>query len=90
MINWGFVIHGGIDGYSRYIVYLLCSTNNRKETVLNLFEQALQESGVPSRIRTDKGGENVMVWEKMIELRGPNIGSYIAGSSVHNQRIERL
>ena len=43
LIRWGFVIHGGIDGFSRYIVYLHCSTNNKKETVLDLFEQAIFE-----------------------------------------------
>ena len=29
MIKWRFVIHGGINGFSRTIVYLRCSTNNR-------------------------------------------------------------
>ena len=48
---------GCIDGYSRFIVYLQCATNNRKETVLSLFDTALQDlNGFgPSRVRTDKG-----------------------------------
>ena len=90
LIRWGFVIHGGTDGFSRMIVFLHCSTNNKADTVSNLFEQALNDFGTPSRIRTDKGGENVRIWERMTELRGENHGSYVAGSSVHNQRIERL
>ena len=90
LIKWGFVIHGAIDGYSRYITYLCCSTNNKKETVMTLFQEAINQLGVPSRLRTDKGGENVLLWESMTALRGPNRGSFIAGSSVHNQRIERL
>ena len=90
LINLGFVIHGAIDGFSRLIVYLHCSNNNRRDTVLNLFNEALEQYGVPSRIRTDKGGENVLCWYPMVELRGEGRGSYITGSSVHNQRIERL
>ncbi|CAH3036790.1 unnamed protein product [Pocillopora meandrina] len=35
--RWRFVIHGGIDGYSRYIVYLQCSKNNKSETVTKPF-----------------------------------------------------
>lgn len=58
--------------------------------MLKLFEEAIDSVGVPSRVRTDKGGENVLVWDKMECLRGPNRGSYLAASSVHNQRIERL
>jgi hypothetical protein len=60
------------------------------ETVLSCFLEAIQEYGIPSRVRTDHGGENVRVWEFMEEQRGPGRSSYIAGQSVHNSRIERL
>ena len=70
LVNWGFVIHGSIDGFSRLITFMKCSCNNRKETVKNLFEDALPVFGIPSRIRTDKGGENVLIWQRMEELRG--------------------
>lgn len=91
LIRWGFVVHGGIDGFSRLIVYLYCSTNNRASTVTELFRKATSLFGVPSRVRSDRGGENVGVCEFMIRTRGVNRGSHIiAGSSIHNQRIERL
>ena len=90
LINWGFVTHGAIDGFSRLIVFLHCSTNNRSDSVLNLFNEALEQSGVPSQIRADKGGENVVCWDCMAELRGEDRRSYITGSSVHNQRVKRL
>ena len=53
LIRWRFVIHGGIDGFSRRIVYLKASTNNRSETVLQLFMKAVNECGWPSRVRSD-------------------------------------
>lgn len=90
LVNWGFVIHGAIDGFSRLIVFLKCSTNNRCETVEECFLSAVEQYEWPSRVRTDHGGENTRVWQQMEERRGPNRGSYIAGTSVHNQRIERL
>ena len=85
-----FVIHGGIDGFSRMITYLRCSSNNCSETILDCFVKATQEYGIPSRVRTDRGGENVCVWNYMEEVRVQGRGSYLAGSSVHNTRIERL
>lgn len=90
LVSWGFVIHGAIDGYSRLIVYLQCATNNCKETVQELFQKSIVNFGIPSRLRTDKGGENALLWSSMEELRGRNRRSFITGSSTHNQRIERL
>lgn len=84
------VIHGGIDGYSRLIVFLHASGNNRSETVLNSFVEAVAQHGVPSRVRTDRGGENHGVCLMMNIFRGFRRGSAIQGRSVHNQRIERL
>ena len=90
LIRWRFVVHGSIDGFSRMITYLSCNTNNRSSTVMQLFRDSIREYGIPSRVRSDKGGENVLVCEFMVSYRGPGRGSHIAGSSVHNQRIERL
>ena len=70
--------------------HLSGSTNNRALTVYRLFRSATEDYGVPSRVRSDKGGENVLVCQFMLSYRGLGRGSHIAGSSVHNQRIERL
>ena len=71
-------------------MYLAASTNNRSLTVYKLFKNATKEFGIPSRVRSDKGGENILVCHFMLTIRGTSRGSHIAGSSVHNQRIERL
>ena len=43
LIKWEFVIHEGIDDYSRKIVYLWCDTKNKSETVMSLFESAVEK-----------------------------------------------
>lgn len=90
LIRWRIVVHGGIDGYSRRVVFLQASSNNRATTVLELLLTATRKYGWPPRVRSDLGWENVDVASVQIAARGTGRGSHIAGSSVHNQRIERL
>ncbi len=86
------MIHGGIDGYSRLMVYCKCSNNNRASTVLGCFAAAVEQFGLPSRVRCDHGTENYDVGYYMLShpLRGEGRSSIIAGQSTHNQRIERF
>lgn len=79
------VIHGGIDGFSRLVVFLHCSDNNRSSKMLQEFQIAVQTYGLPSHVRTDQGLENVDVARLMLEERGFGRGSILVGSSVHNQ-----
>ena len=89
LIRWRFVVHGGIDGYSRTVVFLRCSTNNQASTVLASFMEATEIHGLPYRVRSDFGGENMEVWRYVIEQHR-NDSAVITGSSTHNERIERL
>ena len=63
LCRWGFVVHGGIDGYSRHIMYLKCNSNNRPATVLELFLKAVEIFGLPSRVRGDNGTCSVILAE---------------------------
>jgi hypothetical protein len=87
-------------------VSLTAQTNNRAHTVLMGFQWAVQQYGLPWRIRVDRGGENLLLAVYMIIKRGRNRGSCLWGSSVHynycdnfthyffrlhsNQRVERM
>ena len=51
LIRWKFIIHGGINGYSRMIIYLKCNGNNKSTTVLHHFNEAVKKFGKPSRVR---------------------------------------
>ena len=90
LIRWRFVIHGAIDGFSRTIIYLSCAENNRALTVLNCFREGVSRYGLPDHVSSDHGGENVGVWRFMIANHNLDYACVISGSSVHNQRIERL
>jgi hypothetical protein len=56
----------GIDRYSRLPVFLKLNTNHSAESVLSAFIEATQQYGLPERLRSDKGGENVLLAEYMV------------------------
>lgn len=90
LIKYGLVTHGCVDGFSRAVMYLQCCDNNKSPTPYRLFVQATKEHMIPSKVRGDKGGENVLIADFMILHRGPGRRSFIAGQSKHNTRMERL
>ena len=69
-----------------------CCDNNRASTVKSFFIDGVRACGLPSRVRSDRGGENVDVARFMLELplRGPGRASFITVRSVHNQRIKQM
>mgnify|MGYP000043652363 FL=1 len=89
LIRWKLVIRCCIDGFSRRIMFLRCSSNNKTETGIELVLNDFKSDGDlwPSRIEVDYGVENVLVCDAMVKTRGEGRGSFIAGPSTHNQRI---
>lgn len=90
LIKWRFIIHGSIDGFSRTITYLSCADNNKSSTALEFFLDGISLYGLPEHIRSDHGSENVSIWRYMIASHNYDYSSVLTGSSVHNERVERL
>ena len=85
LVCWRMIVHGAIDGYSCHVTYLHCNDNNKSATVFRLFADVVGKFGLPSRIQTDMGIENVKVAQFMLEKCGIGRKSVLTGSSVHNQ-----
>ena len=66
------------------------ANSNRFDTAFAAFRHGVSEYGMPSRVRTDRGGENMLIGEYLLQTRGTGRHSIIMGRSVHKQRIERL
>ena len=89
LIRWRLVVHAGVDGFSRMIVFAKCSDNNRAATVLESFLDGVSAFGSPMCVRSDNGGENVDIWRHMLSI-STNPSCVITGSSAHNVRVERM
>jgi hypothetical protein len=50
--------------------------------VLQLFLDAVDEFGMPSRTRGDRGGENLLIATYAVMRNGPNRGSFMWGPYV--------
>ena len=66
----GFVVHGGIDSFSRLVVFLKCAMNNRAETVMSTFMEGTRRYGILLHVRSNHGRENDDVGRFMESIRG--------------------
>ena len=49
---------------------------------------AVANYGIPQKVRSDLGGENMEIWRYVIEQHRSD-RAVVVGSSTHNERIER-
>ena len=89
--RWRLVTFGAIDGYSHKVIALKCYTDNKAVTLLRAYCSCpgIQANGFPEFKRGDYGGENVAIARCLNSIH-QEIGRFLFGKSVHNQRIERL
>ncbi|XP_060932546.1 uncharacterized protein LOC133009151 [Limanda limanda] len=84
--RYGIVLFGGIDGFSRKILYLQAANNNKPSTALKFFLEAVARSGLPSRVRGEKSVENTHIARLMYKVAGHGRGSFTSGRRDRNQR----
>ncbi|KAA0701590.1 hypothetical protein E1301_Tti023855 [Triplophysa tibetana] len=65
LVRWRIVVHGGIDGYSRKIMYLKANSNNKAASVLDCFLEAVHEHGLPHRNETATSQEKVFITREL-------------------------
>ena len=96
---WGFWFHLCIDGYSRFILYLTCTDNKLAECVGQIFVTACNTHGWASRVRWDRGKENVCSIQAQLEywwdhalsdVENEKRGSALTGRSMQNCRAEYI
>ena len=86
---FGFCIHGGIDGYSRRLMWLeVGPSNNNPGIIAHYYIECVEQMGGTARIiRADCGTENVRVAGLQRFFNNDN-DSFLYGKSCSNQRIE--
>jgi hypothetical protein len=58
---YGIWVHGGIDGYSRFVLYMKATANKYPETVRDCYVAACNKYGWSRRTRWDKGTHSCML-----------------------------
>ena len=51
LICWRFVVHVGMDGFSRLVVFCQCNDNNTSQTVSDLLQRAATQYGRPHKVQ---------------------------------------
>ena len=80
LIKWCFIVHAGMDGFSPTITCIKCATNNQAVTALGAFNEGVAVFGVPDKVRTYHGGDNIEIWRYMIISHGNDTECVVTGS----------
>ncbi|CDQ61609.1 unnamed protein product [Oncorhynchus mykiss] len=78
------------NGFSMKIFYLDTAANNKAAPTFGYFMEGVGRNGWLSRVRADQGVENVDIARCSLSEEQAMEISFIAGKSVHNQRVECL
>jgi len=91
---FGFSIHGCIDGYSRKLIWLEVGTTNKMPEVIGRYYlDAVNNFGVPYKVKADNGTEHALVepmhtYLRFVDGRDGAVDSFSITTSPQNQRIE--
>jgi len=84
LAQYGFRVHGAIDGASHFVVYMKVALNKKVGTIYSAYKSAVDRFGHPLLIRSDYATEHSLV-RKNLEMARPNVNCFRTGASVHNQ-----
>ena len=91
---FGFSIHGGIDGFSRKLIWLTVSTTNKMPEVIakNYLDAVIEHGGIPTKVKADNGTEHSIIEPIHLYFRSldgtDEDDDFSIISSPQNQRIE--
>ena len=91
---YGFSIDGGINGFSRRVLWLEVSTSNKMpEVIAKYYLDAVKRNGLPVNVKADGGTEHSLVQPIHLLLRNidgsdPYLESFSIVTSPANQKIE--
>ena len=93
---YGIYIHGCVDGFSRYLIWLNAyNTNKDPKVIAGYYAEAIENNyRCPAVIRSDRGTENGLLREMQVFIRRNHGDQHAAensfryGKSTTNQRIE--
>ena len=77
LVKYKFEFSGAVDGFSRYIMWIKYSNNNRVNTSYDLLKEAIDEKAAPLQVRGDKGSENRLMAKHMVIARNAKFRGHI-------------
>ena len=83
LMKWHFVVHGGIPAFTSHYIPEV-PHNNHAETVLSTFQLGVNRYGLPKKLCSYHGGENINVWRYIMTAHGHH-QCVIVGSFTHDE-----